>query len=216
MAILNTVRQERRRFLKTWLDDVRFCNWLVYTQISVGGGLCKICVLMQARLKHGTLENAAFVKRPCTDFQKFIEKAVAHQNTNHHNQAVSEAKSFVESMETGGNVCTSLSTAYCKQKKENREIINSIVKTVVLCATNNIPLRGHYVEKSNFMQLLQFRIDAGDETLEKHFSSMAGNAKHTSPSFQNEILAIAGSMLVQEIVAEANETFFLTHCRRTM
>ena len=56
------------------------------------------------------------------------------------------------------------------------------------------------------MQLLQFRIDAGYETLEKHFSSMAGNAKYTSPSFQNEILAIAGSMLVQEIVAEANET----------
>ena len=95
VVILNTVRQERRRFLKTWLDDVRFCNWLVYTQIFGGGGLCKICVLMQARLKRVTLENAAFVKRPCTDFKKFIEKAVAHRDTNHHNQAVSEAKSFV-------------------------------------------------------------------------------------------------------------------------
>ena len=50
------------------MDDVRFCNWLVYTRISGGGGLCKICVLMQAHLhgtwnsrkKHGTLENAAF------------------------------------------------------------------------------------------------------------------------------------------------------------
>ena len=83
VTILNTVRQERRRFHKTWLDDVRFCNWFVYTQISGGGGLCKICVLMQACLKHGTLENAAFVKRHCTDFKKFFEKAVAHRDINH-------------------------------------------------------------------------------------------------------------------------------------
>ena len=34
LAILNTIRQERRRFHKTWLDDASFCNWLVYTQIA--------------------------------------------------------------------------------------------------------------------------------------------------------------------------------------
>ena len=56
------------------------------------------------------------------------------------------------------------------------------------------------------MKLLQFHIDAGDEEL-KHFARMAGNAKYTSPMFQNEILAIASNMIVQEIVTEANKSF---------
>ena len=57
------------------------------------------------------------------------------------------------------------------------------------------------------MKLLQFRIDAGDEELKKHFAQMAGNAKYTSPMFQIEILAIASNMIVQEIVIEANKSY---------
>ena len=36
---------------------------------------------------------------------------------------------------------------------------------------------------------------------------MAGNAKYTSPTIQNEILGIASTMVVKELVAEANESF---------
>ena len=57
------------------------------------------------------------------------------------------------------------------------------------------------------MKLLQFRMDAGDEALKKHFAQMAGNAKYTSPIIQNEILGIASTMVVEELVAEANESF---------
>ena len=57
------------------------------------------------------------------------------------------------------------------------------------------------------MKLLQFRMDAGDEALKKHFAQMAGNAKYTSPIIQNEILGIASTMMVEELVAEANESF---------
>ena len=50
-------------------------------------------------------------------------------------------------------------------------------------------------------------MDAGDEALKKHFAQMAGNAKYTSPIIQNEILGIASTMVVEELVAEANESF---------
>ena len=110
-------------------------------------------------------------------------------------------------MESGQNVCASLETAYATEMRENRNLITSIVKTVIFCASNNIPLRGHSEDKVNFMKLLQFRIDAGDEELRKHFARMAGNAKYTSPMFQNEILAIASNIIVQEIVTETNKSF---------
>ena len=57
------------------------------------------------------------------------------------------------------------------------------------------------------MRLLQFRMDAGDEALKKHFAQMAGKAKYTSPTIQNEVLGIASTMVVEELVAEANESF---------
>ena len=50
-------------------------------------------------------------------------------------------------------------------------------------------------------------MNAGDEALKKHFAQMAGNAKYTNPTIQNEILGIASTMVVEEIVAEANESF---------
>ena len=195
MALLDTVRQSRRKFLKAWLEDDRFFSWLVYTQLSDGGGLCKICIIMQARLKHGNIGNAAFVKKACIDFKKFIEKAVDHRDVSYHKEATTAAKNFVKSMESGQNVCASLETVYATQMKENRNIITSIAKTVIFCASN-IPLSGHSEDKGNFMNFLQFRIDAGDEELKKHFARMAGNAKYTSPMFKNEILAIASNMIV--------------------
>ena len=110
-------------------------------------------------------------------------------------------------MESGQNVCVSLETAYATQMRENRNIITFIVKTVIFCASNNIPLRSHSEDKGNFMKLLQFLIDAGFEELKKHFARMADNAKCTSPMFPNEILAIASNMIVQEIITEANKSF---------
>ena len=166
-----------------------------------------MCIVMQARLKHEYLTNAAFVQKPCIDIKKFIEKATAHREAACHKEATAAAKSFVESMETGQNVYASLDTGYAMQVRENRNIMTSIVKTVMFCASNNIALRGHSQDKGNFMKLLQFRIDAGDEYLTKHFAQMSGNAKYTSPTIQNEILRIASTMIVEEIVAEANESF---------
>ena len=206
-VLLDTVRHSHCKFLKAWLEDDRFSSWLVYTQLSGGGGLCKICIVMQAHLKHGNIGNAAFVKKPYIDFKKFIEKAVDHRDVGYHKEATTAAKNFVKSMESGQNVCASLETAYATQMRENRNIITFIVKTVIFCASNNIPLHDHSEDEGNFMKLLQFRIDAEDEELKKHFARMTGNTKYTSLMFQNEILATASNMIVQEIVTEANKSF---------
>ena len=207
VLLLDTIRQNRRKFLKSWLQDDRFSNWLVYTQLSGGGGLCKTCILMQAHLTHGSLANAAFVKKPCIDFKKFIEKALSHRDAAYHREATLAAKNFISSVECGKNIYTCIDAGRAKRTAENKKIVTSIVKTVLFCASNNIPLRGHSADKGNFMKLLQFRMDAGDEALKKHFTQMAGNAKYTSPTIQNQILGIASTMVVEEIVAEANESF---------
>ena len=46
VLLLDAIRQNCRKFLKSWLKDDKFFNWLVYTQLSGGGCLCKTCILM--------------------------------------------------------------------------------------------------------------------------------------------------------------------------
>ena len=163
---------------------------------------------MQAHLTHDSLMNAAFVKRPCIDFKKFVEKALAHRDAAYHREAALAAKDFINAMESGKDILYAFMDAgNAKRTAENIKILTYIVKTVLFCASNNIPLRGHSADKGSFIKLLQFRMDAGDEALKKHFAQMAGNAKYTSPTIQNEILRIASFMVVEELVAEANETF---------
>ena len=162
---------------------------------------------MQVHLTHGSLANTAFLKRPCIDFKKFIEKALSHRDAAYHREATLAAKDFISSMESGKDIYTCIDVGRDKRTAENKKNLTSIVKTVLFCASNNIPLRRHSADKGNFMKLLQFRMDAGDEALKKHFAQMAGNAKYTSPIIQNEILGIASTMVVEELVAEANESF---------
>ena len=55
---------------------------------------------MQAHQTHGSLANAAFVKKPCVDFKKFMEKALSHRDAAYHREATSAVKDFISSMES--------------------------------------------------------------------------------------------------------------------
>jgi len=77
-----------------------------------------------------------------------------------------------------------------------------IVKTVIFCGRQGIPLRGHSdtgtlalpdgdpaVNDGNFRVLLRFRIDSGDLALNEHLEYCMQNATYISPKIQNEIFA---------------------------
>ena len=42
---------------------------------------------------------------------------------------------------------------------------------------------------------------------------MAGNANYRGPIIQNTILSVASSMIVQEIITEANESSVIAECK---
>ena len=176
-------------------------------QLSGGDGLRKTCILMQAHLTHDSLANAAFAKRPCIDFKKFIEKALSQRDATYHREATLVAKDFTSSMECGQDIYACIDAEKANRTAEIKKILISIVKTVHFCASNYIPLRGHSTDKGNFVKLLQFCMDAEKETLKKHLAQMAGNAKYVSTTIQNEIFGIASTMVIEEFVAEVNESF---------
>ena len=78
---------------------------------------------MQAHLTNGSLANAAFLKRPCKDFEKFIEKALSHRYAAYHREATLAAKDFIGSMESGKDIYACIDAGRAKQTPENKKLV---------------------------------------------------------------------------------------------
>ncbi|CAF3860067.1 unnamed protein product [Rotaria sp. Silwood1] len=100
--------------------------------------------------------------------------------------------------------------ADCQQEKiENRKRLVPIIKTIILCGQNNIPLRGHR-DDGYIRSLLRYRIDAGDSMLANHLSTASKTATYISKTTQNELIEIYGDLIREQILAEVKHATFFT------
>ena len=91
-----------------------------------------------------------------------------------------------------------------QQIKRNREILESLFKTIIFCGKNNIALRGPQA-------LLEFRIDSGDQTLQHHLETAPRNATYISKTIQNEMITTVGAIIVNNLSQEIRDSkyFFI-------
>ena len=101
-----------------------------------------------------------------------------------------DAIDFINRMEKGNlSVHQLMQEQASTLVQTNRLKLESILKTIVFCGRQMIPLRGHReqagpganVNPGNFRALLDFRVDAGDTVLAEHFKTGAQNAQYSSP-----------------------------------
>ena len=110
-----------------------------------------------------------------------------------------------------------------KSRQDRIAIMNQqkgkpIIETVVFCGRQNMPLHGHRDDNKhlcgdsarNFQELLDFRIDSGDEVLEEHFEIASWNATYCSKAIQNEIIDCCGDVIMEQIVEEIKESKFFS------
>ena len=98
---------------------------------------------------------------------------------------------------------------YKQQYEKNREIFVSILKVIILCGMQNIPLRGHEDEMGNFMALIKFRAET-DEVLRNYLQSSPRNATYLSPTIQNQLIRHCGLLIQAEIVRRIKAARFYT------
>ncbi|KAK4885303.1 hypothetical protein RN001_001574 [Aquatica leii] len=110
----------------------------------------------------------------------------------------------------------SLDIAKSKQAEDNRRKIKPIIKTVILCGIQGIPLSGHkdyrpfdvdvkpQENEGNFRAMLRTRINAGDCDLKNHLQTCSLNATYISWNTQNQIIAACGEIIKEKIATEVN------------
>ena len=101
--------------------------------------------------------------------------------------------------------------------------MKSVAETVIFCGRQVIALRGHrddwtQVEKlsevnpGNFISLLYFRVESGDQVLANHLQSGGHrlNALYTSKTTQNELIDVCGFIICTFILIQVRAARFFS------
>ena len=67
-----------------------------------------------------------------------------------------------------------------------------------------------YANRGNFLALLHFRVQAGDQVLKEHLKTAAGNALYTSKTVQNEMITICGSVIRRKLLEMVQNAGFFS------
>ena len=197
-----------RSFQHRWLQ---MFLWLVYSK-QENGGYCLPCVLF-ATARYHRWNRAVLVSCPLASTTKSLELLHKHANKEHHKIAVVRSDSFLltTSNQQQSIECV-MSRPLANKVAENRQKLGSIVKTIVLCGRHNVPLRGHHdsathlerdiegtCNHSNFLALLDFRVEAGDTVLGEHLSKADRNATYTQGNIQNQIIDVLADQVREKL-----------------
>ena len=207
----------KQSFQHKWLMDNR--PWLVYSKLK-NGGFCLPCIFFATG--YCGQDPGVLVTRPMTNFKKALEQFEQHRRKDYHAGAITQAEQFLSTQDGKQvDIKRSIPLSMAERVSKNRQRILSIVKILMFCGRQNIPIRGHWdnlqdVEANpvqnhgNFWALLQFRIDAGDKELEEHMATAAKNATYTSPAIQSEIMAILGDHIWDQILEKVKQAKMYT------
>ncbi|XP_046851139.1 52 kDa repressor of the inhibitor of the protein kinase-like [Xenia sp. Carnegie-2017] len=109
-----------------------------------------------------------------------------------------------------------------KKISENRKKLVPVVDTIILAGRLQLPLRGHredsryhpevgeYSEKhvGNFIELLNFRVRAGDTILDSHLKHHDKKASYISKTTQNELIRCCGQFITEQLLVDVKKSTF--------
>ncbi|KAM7437095.1 hypothetical protein ABFA07_013217 [Porites harrisoni] len=229
-VIASSTDAEKFRFIESvWKPDLLFefpaCGkqqkfrqerlvkypWLIYSKY-LDGASCLPCVCFGVECG----KNGAKLDKPFRSSLTFWTTARgkfdshASGKSEIHKFSVMAMQNFLAAMRRQiAPIDQQLNQLMQAQIDENREKMKSIVKTVIFCGQNNIPLRGKRDDnpddsnlQGNFQALLELRIDSGDVKLKEHLENAPRNATYRSKTIQNEIAETVGTYISSKIIAE--------------
>ena len=88
-----------------------------------------------------------------------------------------------------------------------RQILVKIPEVIILCGKQNIPIRGHSEEDSNFTAILRHHAQYSP-LMAHHLAHANPCIKYTSPDVQNELIRLCGLAIRDPLVKACNTSLF--------
>ena len=189
----------KRKAQNIWFKEHK---WLRYS-VSEDSLYCAPCFLFGG---HDSKEKT-FI-RPVTDWSNISGYFKRHERSDSsHFKFLEMADNFLRVIRNEKpSITVDLKSNRELQIGKNRHIMKRIIDNLILCGRQNIAVRGHTEDRSNFMAILNYAAVA-DDVLSNHLTQPTNEkAKYTSPDIQNEILNIIGKQIREKIVSDCNKS----------
>ncbi|CAG2233165.1 unnamed protein product [Mytilus edulis] len=179
--------KKNRRFQATWLKDF---HWMRYSP-STDSVFCAYCVLFTSV----DAKEKSFSASAITVWKNLLSLARFHENLSQHRGSLIAGEDFLRvKKDQGDSVASMISSSHKKVAADNRYGLMKIF-VILLCGRQNIPIRGHVEERSNFIAILH-EIARSDDKLSDWLAFGAGSrTTYLSPEIQNEIINIVGQQV---------------------
>lgn len=175
---------------------------------------------------HGTQLLKALVTEPLQKYAKLLGKdglLDSHNISLYHKNVAKLVNDFqITYLNPSKEIINIIHSKREEQILENRARLRPIIESLIFLGRQNIPLRGHrddgkeifqeqeasVINNGNFKELLKFKIDSGDRTLENHLKTSNAGATYISKRVQNELIECCRQEIVNSIMLEVKEAKF--------
>lgn len=217
--------KEERRFVGH--HHLEKYEWLTFSDMDQGL-YCKYCPFFgPSEGGRSRVQLGALVKNPMIKFAKLLGvkgDLQEHASTQYHVAAVDAAKEFLRSQQNPNlGIHQQLDTQHAREVAENRERLKCSLQNVLFLGRQGLSLRGHRESgngaggsesgngnRGNFLELMSFRKECGDPTVEKHMSSSEKNKRGVwkSKVIQDDLIEACGQEITETIVGRVGKTKF--------
>ena len=200
-------------------------EWLVFSDIQQGY-FCKYCPFFVNYKLGGYQKNVPLnylVSQPLKNFKKLLG-ANGYLNTHNTNQyhldAIRAAKDFLEVFNNPKlSIDNRLDNLRSKELEKLKELLGSMVKTILLVGRQNIPLRGHRDDgklnsimsdenhDGNFKAILEYCAEC-DESFKSLLESTSSRSSHTSKTTQTELIECCKEEILSQMITEVQAAQF--------
>ena len=218
--------KNKRSFKYEWLD---LFPWLCYS-VSEDGAYCLSCVLFGDCFPRKTPRITRLFSKPFRYWNDAMATFKQHAGNNTGGEMGLHACTFpmltalLSQMSSVTQPIENIMDANVKKEiMENRKILRPIVDSVLFCGRLGIGLRGHRDDSKyhpqvgcystdgnvgNFVESLNFRVRAGDDTLKTHLSDCGKNKSYVSKTSQNKIIKCIGEVISESLIKEIKESMY--------
>ncbi|XP_043932233.1 52 kDa repressor of the inhibitor of the protein kinase-like [Protopterus annectens] len=139
--------------------------------------------------------------------KKILER---HSNSKEHGNAVARSEAFLEVC--CGKMKTALHSISQMDKRLQERTLHAlkcIVKIIILCGRENLPLRGRLSDSGTFKSLLQYTAEL-DPLFAEHLQKAHRNAQYISAQIQNELIQLISLQIQRNILNRVKDACYFS------
>ena len=196
---LSTIAGKQRSFNSSWYSSY---SWLEYS-IQQDACFCFPCRMFHVE-QAGSKDK--FTKLGFSDWKHATGKSgilSVHDRCASHRRAMESWSQYKLNTQLGSSISDRMESSHSEVVSTNRHYVKTLIEVLLLCAHQEIALRGHResvdsANRGNFLEILHV-LASHDPVVQQKLLNGPRNAVYTSAEIQNTLLSIMGKMVREEV-----------------